>query len=188
MREGWGWLRAHAMASRQGSFRSISPTYAEELDFLSRVEEAERRDNMSGGSDDPTPAYTYSSASVAAAKQTASGQLPKPNRPGPPPGMKVVARTSPQREHRVHDETGGALRAAQQKSERRASGPRGTPRVGGTPRVSGTPRPRGALAAMQRGTPRPQGALTAMQRGTPRPMAPTPIPAGPLMRMQAGQA
>ena len=44
LREGWGWLRAHAMASRQGSFRSISPTYAEELDFLSRVEEAERRE------------------------------------------------------------------------------------------------------------------------------------------------
>ena len=129
-----------------------------EVDFLARVEAAERRDNMSTNPNiDPTPKYSSSATSAPGSSSSSSIGACAPSSSAPnaqqaveaaPPGkasLKRPQRTSPMREHRVHDETGGAQQriprllqpnGRQGAGQQRAAGGKGklpgaTPRAGG---------------------------------------------------------
>ena len=97
--------------------KSVSSSYLTEVDFLARVEAAERRDNMSANpAADPAPKYSAMAPTAAASGCSCSGAAAVPA--SAPAAQKAAApsaarrpmhqRTSPTREHRVHDETGGA--------------------------------------------------------------------------------
>ena len=150
-----------------------------EIDFLARVEAAERRDNMQANPD-ADPALKYAAipnafpgcaASPAAAMAKAEGSK-----------QPRIQRTSPLREHRVHDETGGAqpqrtqARKLKQPSLRMPSGrPPASGRTGSKSTV--TPRPAGGAPLGKRPivtqvggrlitTPRPPGySLGAVAHG-----------------------
>ena len=153
----------------------VSSSYLTEVDFLARVEAAERRDNMSAnpGADPAAlaPKYSLTSASSSARAPAAlPASAPAAVKAQAQRAPKLQQRTSPQREHRIHDETGGAaLRAmAQGRAPNSQRAGRAGRAVQGTPRNNvprGTPRPGASPAAHSRETtPR----LRAMET-TPRP-------------------
>lgn len=142
---------------------------------MARVEAAERRDNMSANpAADPAPKYSAVGAMTptpAASDCSCSGAAAVPA--SAPAAQKAAApsaarrplqqRTSPTREHRIHDETGGAgSRLALAAQGRSPSSQRGqTSGRGGKRGAQGVPR------STPRGTPRPPGAnLAAHARET----------------------
>ena len=135
-----------------------------EVDFLARVEAAERRDAVGPAYAQTRPKKMVASTSASAAQQPSHRVVPKPA----PKRAHGLQRVNPTREHRIHDETGGARPRLRHKGGSRGSA-KGTPRPGGakgTPGgVKGTPRPPGGV----KGTPRPG---SAYMRSTPRPAHP----------------
>lgn len=162
---------------------------AAELDFLARVEAAERRDSRGEGlaypvtsQPQPAPAAPPDSAarkrSTSSRKQVAApGSIPEGERPANRP-----MRITPKLQHRHHDETGGALQNVSRAADLASRIPEGG--LGGSSQIrhpqhpqhpgnvlrhpqtstrnggrSSTPRPRSS-------TPRPGG-----RSGTPRPGA-----------------
>lgn len=163
----------------------MSSSYLTEVDFLARVEAAERRDNMSANpSADPAPKYsaagaTAPSAALASSCSCSGAAMPPASAPAaqkaasaPAARRPMQQRTSPTREHRIHDETGGAgSRLALAAQGRPPSSHRGqTSGRGGSKRgAQGVPR------GTPRGTPRPGGANPAAhsRETTPRPRVET---------------
>ena len=148
-----------------GSKMASSQTnYLAEIDFLARVEAAERRDNeATNPSEDPTPKYATAVPSAADAAKSSepeeSGRKTAKAPAASKPLGKLKLRTQPVREHRVHDETGGAaayLRAqaqgaqgttGQRRSKRGRS--QSTPRPGGGTRDTPRQNRKSEIAALK---------------------------------------
>ena len=166
------------------------------LDFLSRVEEAERRDNgLANPQADPTPKYAYAGTSRTAVSAASSSSVLTPasveQTASASATTKAAAVKRNRLEHRVHDETGGAAhRQAQLAAAQAAAQAQVAAQVA---RATGSSSQRGPRAAVGRvttprtavarattvagrgltapkGTPRP-GATAMLGRGTPRPTA-----------------
>lgn len=143
-----------------------------EVDFLARVEAAERRDNITANPNaDPTPAY---SGKVAATAPAAAAPEEAPSAAAAAPvairSAAVKRPANAPRTHCVHDETGGRLAGmAQQRSQQRSQrGPSG--------RNPGCNSGRAMASSVSRGTPRPAGGAPMIHTTTDGSRETTPRP------------
>ena len=131
-----------------------------EVDFLARVEAAERRDNRGNSSGEAELKYAITPVTVQSVNDTKDNPQPS-QRGGTKKKLQHVQRTSPTREHRIHDETGSA-KALQLKALKR----KGNAGSGGAGQLSGRP----GRAGNPKVTPRMQHAVGAGARGGAGPL------------------